>query len=164
MSLEEFANIGEILGAAGVIASLIFVGWQIRTNTRVTRLKMYEQNAQSLFAFLNVALTDPTYFSLAVSSSEQDFADLTDEQKVYLFAVNLGLFKNFELMFLQHRQGIMDRDSWEAWSNYIRMEFHEPGTQSWWAVRRTAFVPAFRDYLETSSKPEMKALSECFDS
>ena len=80
MSLEEFANIGEILGAAGVIASLILVGWQIRTNTRVTRLKMYEQYAQS-----------------------------------------------------------------------------------WWAVRRTAFVPAFRDYLETSSKPEMKSLSEYFN-
>ncbi len=30
MSLQEIANIGEILGAAGVIASLIFVGWQIK--------------------------------------------------------------------------------------------------------------------------------------
>ena len=162
MSLEEFANVGEILGAAGVIASLIFVGWQIKTNTRITRLNMYEQNARSLFAFLNAALTDSASFSLAVSSTDEKFADLTDEQKVYLFAINLGLFKNFELVFQQYRQGIMDKESWEAWSNYIRMEFHEPGTRTWWSVRRTAFIPEFRDFLETSSPPEMKSLSDYF--
>jgi hypothetical protein len=78
MTLQEIANIGEILGATGVIASLIFVGWQIRSNTRTTRMRMHEQVTHTFLSFLNSVLLDPDAFSAGLQSTDKNFADLED--------------------------------------------------------------------------------------
>ena len=51
-------------------------------------------------------------------------------------------------------------EEWDAWSEHIRMQFHQPGTQWWWKLRRTAFAKSFRDYLDECSQPEMMTMSE----
>ena len=157
MTLQEIANIGEILGAAGVIASLIFVGWQIKTNTRTTRLRMHEQVTQTYMSFLNSVLIDPEAFATGLRSTDTDFAGLSDGQKMFFFGAMLGLFKHFELMYAQHAQGVMDQKTWDSWSEHIRMYFHQPGAQAWWSLRRSTFVPGFQNYLESSVSPEMKS-------
>ena len=52
-----------------------------------------------------------------------------------------GLFKYFKLMFMQHRDGNTDDESWEAWSRHMLMQFHQPGVQAWWSLRQTTFSP-----------------------
>jgi len=157
MTLEQIANFGEIIGAAGVIASLVFVGWQIKTNTRTTRMRMHEQVTQTYMSFLNSVLLDPGAFSQGLQTTDNSFANLTDEQKMFFFGTMLGLFKHFELMHAQRDNGIMDQETWEAWSEHIRMYFHQPGAQAWWSLRKNTFVPGFRDYLESSERPDMKS-------
>ena len=154
MTLQEIGNIGEILGAAGVIGSLIFVGWQINANTRTNRMRMHEQITQTYLSFLNSVLTDPETFVAGLQSTDKGFADLSDNQKMFFFGSMLGLFKHYELMFVQHDQGVMDKETWEAWNEHIRMYFHQPGAQSWWSLRKATFISRFRDYLDSSSAPE----------
>jgi hypothetical protein len=43
MSLEQLANLAQIIGSAGVVLSLIFVGLQLRQNTRA--IQRNEHNA-----------------------------------------------------------------------------------------------------------------------
>jgi hypothetical protein len=155
MTLDQLANLGEILGAAGVIASLIFVGWQIKSNTRTTRLQMHEQITHTLLSFLNTVLMDPEAFSKGLQSTDENLADLNDAEKMFFFGTLLGFFKHFELMYAQHRQGIMDQESWDAWSEHMRMYFHQPGVQTWWQLRKATFIPDFRDFLDSSESPGM---------
>jgi hypothetical protein len=155
MSLQEIANFAEILGAAGVIGSLLYVGWQVSANTKTNRMRMHEQITQTYLSFLNSVLTDPDTFVAGLRSSDETFADLTNEQKMFFFGSMLGLFKHYELMFVQYDQGVMDKETWEAWNEHIRMYFHQPGAQSWWSLRKATFIPGFRNYLESSSVPEM---------
>lgn len=164
MSLQEIANIGEILGAAGVIASLIFVGWQVNANTRTNRMRMHEQITQTYLSFLNSVLTDPETFVAGLQSTDKGFADLSNKQKLFFFGAMLGLFKHYELMFVQYDQGVMGKETWEAWNEHIRMYFHQPGAQSWWDLRKSTFIPRFRDYLESSSAPEMTSFVDLLDS
>jgi len=163
MTLQEVANIGEILGAAGVIASLIFVGWQINANTRTNRMRMHEQITQTYLSFLNAVLSDPNTFVAGLQSTDSRFSDLSDEQKMFFFGSMLGLFKHYELMFVQHDQGVMDKETWEAWNEHIRMYFHQPGAQSWWTLRKSTFIPRFRAYLESSTAPEMTSFVDLLD-
>jgi hypothetical protein len=155
MTLQDLANYGEILGAAGVIASLIFVGWQIRSNTRAARLRMHEQVTQTYMSFLGSILVDPGSFAAGLKSDKADFADLNDAQKAFFFATMLGFFKHFEMMYVQYSQGVMDEETWNAWSTHIRMQFHQPGAQRWWNLRKETFIPAFREYLDSSTPPTM---------
>jgi len=156
MTLQELANFGEILGAAGVIASLIFVGWQINANTRAARLRMHEQVTQTYMSFLGSILVDPGSFAAGLKSEHPEFADLNDAQKAFFFSTMLGFFKHFEMMCVQYAQGVMDEETWNAWSTHIRMQFHQPGAQNWWNLRKDAFTPSFREYLDTSTAPEMR--------
>jgi hypothetical protein len=43
MSLEQWSNLAQIIGSAGVVLSLIFVGLQVRQNTRA--IQRNEHNA-----------------------------------------------------------------------------------------------------------------------
>lgn len=156
MTLQELANFGEILGAVGVIASLIFVGWQIRANTKAARLRMHEQVTQTYMSFLGSLLVDPGAFAAGFKTEDPDFADLDDAQKTFFFATMLGFFKHFEMMFVQYSHGVMDEETWEAWSVHIKMQFHQPGVQNWWKLRKEAFIPAFREYLDASTAPPMR--------
>ena len=157
VTIQDWANIGEIIGAAGVIASLVFVGWQIRTNTKTTRLHMHEQVTQTLLSLLSSVLQDPEAFNAGLRSKSSDFESLTEKQKMFFFATMLGFFKHYELMHVQYRHGVMDQDTWDAWSEHIRMYFHQPGAQAWWSLRKATFVPAFREYLESSAPPQMRS-------
>jgi hypothetical protein len=164
MTLQEIANIGEILGATGVIASLIFVGWQIRSNTRTTRMRMHEQVTHTFLSFLNSVLLDPDAFSAGLQSTDKNFADLEDAQKLFFFGTLLGLFKHFELMYVQQSQGVMDQETWDAWSEHIRMYYHQPGVKTWWNLRKATFIPGFRNYLESSAQSEMTSFVELVNS
>ncbi len=46
MNLSYLANIADILAALGVIASLVFVGMQVRRNTMETRITNHQVLAQ----------------------------------------------------------------------------------------------------------------------
>lgn len=164
MTLQEVANFAEVLGAAGVIGSLLYVGWQVSANTKTNRMRMHEQITQTYLSFLNSVLTDPEAFLLGLQSSDASFADLSDKQKMFFFGSLLGLFKHYELMFVQHDQGVMDKETWDAWNEHIRMYFHQPGVQSWWKLRKSTFIPRFRDYLDSSSAPEMMSFVDLVDS
>ena len=156
MTLQDLASFGELIGAAGVIASLVFVGWQIRANTRAARLRMHEQVTQTYIAFLGSILVDPGTFAAGLKSGKPDFADLNDAQKAFFFSTMLGFFKHFETMYVQYSHGVMDEETWNAWSTHILMQFHQPGAQHWWSLRKEAFTPAFRAYLDASAAPEMR--------
>lgn len=157
MTIQDWANVGEIVGAAGVIASLVFVGMQIRSNTKTTRLHMHEQVTQTYMSFLSSVLIDPEAFSQGLHSKTVGFENLNVNQKLTFFGTMLGLFKHFEMMHAQYLHGVMDQNIWNAWSEHVRMYFHQPGVQAWWSLRRTTFVPDFRDFLESSVPPEMRS-------
>lgn len=42
MTLQDIGNIGEFIAAFGVIASLIYIGFQVRQNTRAMRAQIHE--------------------------------------------------------------------------------------------------------------------------
>ena len=163
MTLQELASIAEILGAVGVIGSLIFVGWQIRENTIATKAHIHEQVTQNYLSWLNSAIANPEAYATGIRATEADFSNLSDREKTVFFGTALGFFKHFELMYVQNRKGIMDEEIWEAWRAYILMYFHQPGVQVWWKSRKEAFIPEFREFLESSEPPGITSFADVLD-
>ncbi len=98
-----------------------------------------------------------------MKSGQPDFADLNDARKMFFFSTMLGFFKHFEMMFVQYSQGVMDEETWNAWSEHIRMQFHQPGAQHWWRLRKPVFIPAFRQYLDASTAPDMRRFADLLE-
>jgi hypothetical protein len=163
MNWEAIGAVGEIVGAMAVIGSLLFVGSQIKANTKTARLRMHVQITQSTLSFCATAVVDSEALAAGMKSTDKNFSDLSDGQKVHYFATMLAMFKHFELMYVQYSQGAMDQKTWDAWSVHTRMQLHQPGAQTWWGFRKDIFIPEFRAYLDSSAPPEMKSFVDIMD-
>ena len=157
---QLLGNYGEFVGALGVVLSLLFVGYSIVQNTKATRAQTHQAITQSFMSIAEIISERPEAFSAGISSESAEFEQLATGDKAYFIATIFGLFKYFELMFMQHRDGNTDDESWNAWSQHMLMQFHQPGVQAWWSLRQATFHPAFRTFLNESQPPDMKSFVE----
>ena len=153
MNWEALGAISELVGAAGVIASLIYVGVQVRQNTRSMRAATYDSLVRSNGDWLAPIIQDAALaesFEAAVDS----WVEVEEAQRPRVMYLLTQLFRHWENAFFQHQQGTLAPSLWLTWQRIILSYFHQPGIQEWWQLRRTAYSTEFREFLEASSPPE----------
>jgi len=160
MTLSDLGNISEFVGAIGVVASLIYVGLEVRRNTKALRAQAQETVVSGYMQSINMISEHADVMAKCFRSSYEEFRAYPEGEKTIFFGVVFGFFKHFEQIHAQYRRGLIDDQEWDSWSEHIRMQFHQPGPQWWWTMRRTSFVESFREYLENSSRPDMKPMTE----
>jgi hypothetical protein len=74
---DAIGAIAELLGAIGVIASLVYLARQIRDGQRALRAGSYQQFREDIHEAINSALTTPG-LSEVVASGMASFAQLAD--------------------------------------------------------------------------------------
>jgi hypothetical protein len=111
--LEEYALIAEIISAIAVIISLIFVGFQIRGNTKATQASTFHEIAtldiQLLLSFAN------SQESARIISTFRDNPDALSEKEqnhgFYFFAAEV---RHVENLFLQHENKMLSEKDWNS--------------------------------------------------
>ena len=162
MSLEDWSAIAQIASGIAVIASLIFVGIQIRQNTLATRAQIRENIMSDWTSMGQLLMTNPRVFAIGLSGSDDDYNSLSDTDKITFMTQALVIFKHYENMFLQYDAGFLSKENWDAWSTHAVMYFNQRGIQNWWRARRIAFTPKFREFLETAGPSQMVTQAELF--
>jgi hypothetical protein len=178
MTLETLYFLSQIIAALGVIASLVFVGLQVRQNTRATK-------ASAAFEANNAV----------ASLNEQLFANYSDERmveglKTYdptkgwddfplgvqtrMILFNRALFMKYEGAYYLHRYGGLSDGLWEARRDWAASMVNRPFHATWWeqekidgilskefievieAARDSTAVSVFRDteYEPSTPSPE----------
>lgn len=92
-------------------------------------------------------------FAQEIAATPESFRSFADEDKLVYFGVIFGFFKHFENMHSQYERRLIDDTSWAAWSEHALLYFNQPGVQFWWKLRKGAFRPGFRKFLELSPAP-----------
>ena len=151
MSLETINSIAQIVAAIGVIASLFYLAMQIRQNTKSQRSVVVDSLTGSLIALLGPQSYDPSLMRSFVAAVD-DWHGASEEDRTRAVATLFITFKLFENAWFQQRQGTLERQQWEGWDLHIRVYYHRPGVQVWWADRRGMFAAGFRAYVE-ATKP-----------
>ena len=112
-SLSKYSELFQIVGVIGLIASLIFVGIELRQSQQIA---LAEQQVERTKAFVDVYNT-ATNNGLAFMNFDNDY------NKEEIFQVNFWhIFWNLsETDYLKYRLGLMDENIWQAKLN--AMEF-----------------------------------------
>lgn len=152
MSLEVFNQISQIVAAAGVISSLIFVGVQIRQNTRATRAASHNSVSDSLNE-INRMFAENADLSRIWLAGTADRRALTTEERWRFDAVMRAYFHVCETMFVQAALGAGDRSVMLAEEDGIRRVMAAPGAREWWAENPYGFCAEFRTYVGKLAKP-----------
>ena len=149
VSLETVSALAQLVAAIGVIASLFYLGAQIRQNTRSQRSVVVDSLTQSLIALLGPQAADPDQMR-AFAVATEDCHGATEPDRLRAVNMFFTMFKLFENAWFQKRQGTLDPEQWEAWDLHIRVYYHRPGVKTWWSLRRGMFASGFRDYVEAA--------------
>src|SRR5439155_3127756 len=103
-----------------------YLAVQIRQNTRSQRSIVVDSLTQSLINLLGPQSSDPD-LTRAFASATEDWYGAAEADRLRAVAVLFTLFKLFENVWFQKRQGTLDAQQWEGWDAYARMYFHLPG-------------------------------------
>jgi len=160
LTLSDLGNLGDFIGALAVVASLIYVGLELRRNTRTLRAQAHETMVSGYLSTTQMFAEHAAILAKGMVSSPEEFQGFPASDKVVFFATMFAFHKHFEQMYAQYRRGFIEEGEWQAWSEHILMQFHQPGPQWWWKLRRTSFAEPFRRYLDTSKPPQMLSMAQ----
>ena len=153
MSLEQASYLSQVIGALAVLASLIFVGLQIRQNTQSQKLVAVSSLAAAIAA-INVPAMQSPALGEALARAMRDWSGATRDQRILAHFFLFSYFKLAENAWYQHARGALDSTQWSGWETMLRAFYHSAGVQSgWWPRRKRAYSPEFQLYLANCERP-----------
>ena len=151
MDLQTLANLGEVVGAAVVVLSLIYLAVQVRQNTQAQRTENYSR-AQDRLAAIQSMLGKDSEISLIVSKGALDTSKLTPQERMRFTWSMYEVFGAFEFMFHASRTDAIPEEVWTRWSSAVAWWLTFPGIQAWWQARPIPFTESFTAFMESLLK------------
>ena len=161
MNWEAFGAIAELVAAAAVVISLLYVSLQLRAGRRELQTSTRDSVLRQFQEFNHVLMGDPTLADIFQRGSA-DIAALEEKEKPRYTHTMYSFFKVFENLHLHHLDGSVPTELWEANMPMLVLYATQPGARTYWEQRREAFDPRFVGVLEglgSSSMPTALELS-----
>ena len=147
MTTANISDIAQTLAAVATVLSLLFVGLQIRQNTRATRAAAHHNVSDSLNA-LNVMFAGSGDVTKIWLTGMQDRKALSPEEKWRFDSMMRAYMHVCETMFVQTELGSGDDSIRLAEEEGIRTVMASPGSREWWDENPYGFCAEFRSYVE----------------
>ena len=147
MTLEQWAFLAQIISAIAVIASLIFVGFQLKKATSAIRATSSQAHA-GLYTDLVRSIIDNSSFARAWSIGLTDPNALKEEEWVQFVAYASALFRLYESSRVQWLNGRLDDEHWHTVEKQATDFGNMPGLQLAWKLRGHWFSLEFRAWFE----------------
>jgi len=144
MTLQEIV---QILGGVGVIASMIYVGIQIRNNARAVRAATYQQlSVNTVNGWLNLGHDGDTTDILL--RGRDDFFALSPVESARFRFLVLGYVGGFANAWFHLKIGTLRETDWKAITGDMDAFFAAPGTHAAWPLVKSRFTPEFIAFVD----------------
>jgi hypothetical protein len=151
MVLEQIYYVGELVGVMALIASLIYVGRQVKQSNSAMRNSASTEFSNGLNALTIAMVLNRGFAEIwTKGANEFDSLDEVDKRRLVLFEyVGMTTWRrSFEL----HQQGLLSEEVWREQLRGIETLSQRQSVQIAWEEFRSAFDPAFREMLQKSLK------------
>ena len=153
MPLDQIANIAEIIAAALVIVSLIYVGLQVRQNTDAIQVSTTQSFTDTLMAFIGNLNQSPNLAAL-YHRGLSDASSLKGGEFVQFSVYMSQAFFAYQSFHIQWRRGVLEDDLWYSFRSSIVDLLTNPGVREWWQFRRHWFTDEFQQFVEDTVSEE----------
>lgn len=147
MNWEAISAIGQIVGAGGVIVSVIYLAHQVRSNARQTRLASMRSMSEAFNQWLQ-SLAENAEFGDLYYRGMRDFASMQGADLPRFSALMDHLFRIYEDMYYQKLEGHLEARVWRGFEAVMRDIIAYPGAQGWWRTRSHWFSREFADFID----------------
>jgi hypothetical protein len=147
MSLNDLANLGQVIGAIAVVISLIYVAYQIRQNTNVVRSATAQAVHEHFANWYQLVAADAELAELATKGL-RDYGSLLEQERVRFISAFMAFLSYSQNAFLKWREGLLTPALWLGWEQVRMNLFGAPGGKAFWKDRSYLFGEEFRRYIE----------------
>jgi hypothetical protein len=145
-------QLGEAAAVVGVVASLVFVGLELRDNARAARAAAYQELGLAAADAWFMKATDRELNDLIEIADAEDPAGwegLDESDRRLVASYVQGLLRQYETVFLQVNEQLLEADAMESlgWKDFGSAKLV---IRTWPRVRRYV-TPGFAAYLEERS-------------
>jgi hypothetical protein len=145
MDIMELGAIGELVGGAAVLVTLVYLVIQIRQNTSQVRLS----TATAMIANIQAAL-EPVYEHFdTFDRGLDDDADLPGRDARMFSLLMLRIFHALQNSYYQQIEGALGSDWYLVHLNAISAFTHRLGGLRWWNENREKFAEDFREKVDS---------------
>lgn len=144
MTLQQLA---QILGAIGVIASLIYVAIQIRNYARAVRAATYQQLSASLATMWMNLSTNEEWLGKMLRGGA-DFEALNRMEKATFRMGLMSYLRTYENAWFQRSIGTLRDKDWQAISSVMESMFSMPGMRAAWPLIRNRSGSDFAEHVD----------------
>jgi len=146
-TLEYWALIAEIAGAIAVVMSVIYLGVQVRANTKVLRSQAHF-NALSLAQRPFEIVIENEGLSKILNTAFTTPGRLSPEEWIRCGNYMFMQFNAWEYLFYQHRDDSIPKELWAGADSYFKQLIEtKPGYARFWSEFETSFDEPFRSYV-----------------
>ena len=148
MTLEELYYVSQIAAAVAIFGSLVFVGLQMRAQTRESRLSAIHELSAEYRAMMAPVVDNPELRRAWIKSlSEEGWDALVVEEQMMLGGLAQQYLRTFESLFIQQREGRLDDDMWQAIKAQLGAFMSTAVFREFWRVRSHYFTPRFGELI-----------------
>jgi hypothetical protein len=148
MNWEAIGAIGEVVGAAAVVITLVFLILQLRQNT-VALSQQSERQSTSAMQQAAVALMHPAVSEVVSKAYDGSDPELTAAEMALLEQFAIAHLLVYQQDYSDAQRGLQDGDLWEARMLTIRGVLVSPFVRRWWrTVGHAYFTASFQAVVE----------------
>ena len=148
MSLEQASALAQIISALAVFASLVFVGLQVRQNTKAVRAAASQAHSAMYHELTNDLVSNKDFAGVWRRGLHR-LDDLSEDDVVRFFSFASASFRFFEASRVQWVRGQLDDEHWHTIEQHAMALAAEPGVRVFWQLRRHWHCAEFRDWFES---------------
>ena len=150
-TVQILGNLGEFIGALGVVTSLVYLAQQMSQNTTSVRAASFNSMVQNSIRLLEHAFRD-SEFADFLYRAEQDPGALHPEERVRWDAYMTSVYRHFGNLVYQYRVGALDRQMWESYQRTLREHLRTPSWAAWFEANKDVFSTSLVDEVRIQLK------------
>ena len=149
MNWDAIGALAELLGAAGVIISIIYLARQVSHNTQATRLDATFRVMESTVGTSGLPLVNDAELGGRLFAALQGERPSDPGELLQVQAWCFVTLKTIENAFYQFQHGSLDPAVWQNWADWWAPWLRLPGFRAYWEDRRDVFLPDFREVVDS---------------
>lgn len=128
MNWEAVGAIAELLGAAGVVLSLLYLSVQMRQSNRLTKRAAVQALLAARAELNKFVASDPALNQLCWRGIESP-DDLDENEWKRFVNVFTPFIRHYEAIFLDHQEGLLPAGTWRSQGSSMKRWLSTPGAQ-----------------------------------
>jgi len=146
MELGQIALVADIVQAVAVVATLMFVGVQVRYSTRIARMTAAQTSAQLLAENLG-RVTDSPELAELLSGERGTLEDFSDAERLRVSNFVAAGFRHLEVLHAHRRYDIYEEELWQGAAGRLQRMLANPRIREWWEENKDIYAASFRDHV-----------------